>query len=137
MLIPKRYEHKHVHKGRNRGDAKRGDYVAFGTFGLQSLENARITSRQLEAARVALSRKAKRGGKVWVRVFPFRPFSKKPLETRMGKGKGNIEGWEAIVKKGTILYEVDGIDEASAREAMKLAGAKLPVLTRFVKRGES
>lgn len=134
MLMPSRYKHRYVHKGRVKGDAARGNRLAFGNYGLQVLVAGRLDARQIEAARVALTRHAKRGGKVWIRVFPDHPYSKKPLEVRQGKGKGNLEGWQAIVWKGTILYEIEGVDETTAREAMKLAGGKLPLKTRFIKR---
>jgi large subunit ribosomal protein L16 len=119
-----------------RGKAYRGGEVSFGEFGLQATQCGRMTSRQIEAGRVALTRHVKRGGQVWIRVFPDKPITKKPAEVRMGKGKGNPEGWVAIIKPGRVVYELDGVDEEMAREAMRLAGHKLPFGTRFVKRRE-
>lgn len=123
-----------MHKGRNRGLALRGNKVSFGEYGLKTTERGRITARQIEAARRALTRHIKRGGRVWIRVFPDKPISKKPLEVRMGKGKGNPEYWVSLVKPGHVLYEMEGVSEDIAREAFKLAGAKLPVKTTFVTR---
>jgi large subunit ribosomal protein L16 len=117
-----------------RGKATRGNTVAFGEYGLQAQEAAWITNRQIEAARVAMTRHIKRGGKVWIRIFPDKPITQKPAETRMGKGKGNPEGWVAVVKPGRVMFELEGIDEATARRAMDLAAAKLPIKTRFVAR---
>lgn len=134
MLAPKRVRHRKVHKGRKNGLAYRGSDVSFGDYGLQALTVGRITSRQIEAARIAMTRHVKRGGKVWIRVFPDKPITKKPAETRMGKGKGAPDHWVAIVKPGRVLYELDGVPEDVAREAIRLAGHKLPVKTRFVKR---
>jgi large subunit ribosomal protein L16 len=134
MLSPKRVEHRKQQKGRRRGIARRGCNVDFGSFGLQCTEAGWLTSRQIEAARVALTRHAKRGGKVWIRIFPDKPITKKPAETRMGKGKGNPELWVAVVKPGRVLYEIDGVTEEIAKEALRLAGAKLPVSTKFIKR---
>jgi large subunit ribosomal protein L16 len=134
MLQPKKVKHRKQQKGRMRGKAYRGGELAFGDFGLQSLEPIRLTSRQIEAARVAMTRHVKRGGKVWIRVFPDKPITKKPAETRMGKGKGNPEEWVAVVKPGRILYEMEGVTIAVAREAMRLAAHKLPMATRFVQR---
>ena len=134
MLQPKRTKFRKQHKGRNRGLAERGNRVSFGGYGLKSTDRGRLTSRQIEAARRAINRYVKRGGRVWIRVFPDKPISKKPLEVRMGKGKGNPEYWVALVQPGTVLYEIQGVDEASAREAFRLAGAKLPVRTTFVSR---
>jgi large subunit ribosomal protein L16 len=134
MLSPKRVKYRKRQKGRMRGLAYRGSAVSFGEYGLQALECGRITSRQIEAARVALTRHVKRGGKVWIRLFPDKPVSKKPAETRMGKGKGAPEYWVAVIKPGRVLYELDGVPEDVAREAFRLAGHKLPVATRFVKR---
>ena len=134
MLAPKRVRHRKVQKGKMRGLAYRGSEVAFGDFGLQATCCGFITSRQIEAARIAMTRHVKRGGKVWIRVFPDKPLSKKPLETRMGKGKGAPEQWVAVVKPGRILYELDGVSEELAREAFRLAGHKLAVGTRFVVR---
>src|SRR5215475_9417319 len=137
MLQPKKVKHRKQQKGRMRGKAYRGGELAFGDFGLQSLEPIRLTSRQIEAARVAMTRHVKRGGKVWIRVFPDKPITKKPAETRMGKGKGNPEEWVAVVKPGRILYEMEGVTIDVAREAMRLASHKLPMATRFVQREAS
>jgi large subunit ribosomal protein L16 len=134
MLSPKRVKHRKVQKGRMRGTAYRGSEVSFGDFGLQATSCGRISARQIEAARIAMTRHVKRGGKVWIRVFPDKPISKKPAETRMGKGKGAPDHWVAIVKPGRVLYELDGVPEEVAREAFRLAGHKLPVGTRFVMR---
>src|SRR3954453_1062916 len=136
MLAPKRIKFRKQFKGRTKGIAARGNTVAFGEFGLMSLDPGWISNRQIEAARVALTREMKRGGKVWIRLFPDKPITKKPAETRMGKGKGNPEGWVAVVKPGRIMFEVEGIDEPSARAALALASAKLPVKSKFVKREE-
>jgi large subunit ribosomal protein L16 len=134
MLQPKRTKFRKQQKGRMRGKAYRGSTVAFGTIALQTTEPGRITSRQIEAARIALTRHIKRGGKVWIRFFPDKPVSKKPLETRMGKGKGSPDHWVAVVKPGRTLYEIDGVDHDIAVEACRLAGHKLPVKTRVVTR---
>jgi large subunit ribosomal protein L16 len=134
MLQPKRTKYRKQMKGRNRGLALRGNKVSFGEYGLKSTTRGRLTSRQIEAARRALTRFIKRGGRVWIRVFPDKPVSKKPLEVRMGSGKGNVEYWVAEVKPGTVLYEMEGINEMEARKAFKLAAAKLPVRTMFVAR---
>ena len=134
MLQPKRTKFRKQQKGRNRGLAVRGSRVSFGDFGLQCTDRGRLTSRQIESARRAINRHVKRGGRVWIRVFPDKPVSKKPLEVRMGKGKGNPEYWVALVQPGTMLYEIQGVDEELAREAFRLAGAKLPIATSFVKR---
>lgn len=134
MLQPRRTRFRKQHKGRNRGVATRGDTVAFGDFALKSTTRGRLTARQIEAARRAMTRHVKRGGKIWIRIFPDVPISKKPLEVRMGSGKGNVEYWVARVKPGTILYEMEGVTEEVAREAFRRASAKLPVLTRFVSR---
>ncbi|MEX2165390.1 MAG: 50S ribosomal protein L16 [Sulfuricaulis sp.] len=134
MLQPKRTKYRKQMKGRNRGLALRGNKVSFGEFGLKSTTRGRLTSRQIEAARRALTRFIKRGGRVWIRVFPDKPVSKKPLEVRMGSGKGNVEYWVAQVKPGAVLYEMEGINEQEARAAFKLAAAKLPVRTMFVAR---
>ena len=134
MLSPKRVKHRKVQKGRQRGLARRGNSVDFGSFGLQAMAPGWITARQIEAGRVALTREAKRGGKIWIRVFPDKPITKKPAETRMGKGKGSPELWVAVVRPGKVLYEMEGVDEKVAREALRLAAHKLPVATRFVKR---
>ena len=136
MLSPKRVKFRKMFKGRTRGTAHRGGEIAFGSFGLQALEPGWVTSRQIEAARVALTRHIKRGGKVWIRIFPDKPITKKPAETRMGKGKGNPEGWVAVVKPGRVMFELEGIAENLAREALALAAAKLPVKSKFVKREE-
>lgn len=135
MLQPKRTKFKKQHKGRNRGLAQRGNTVAFGEFGLKSTGRGRITARQIEAARRAMTRYIKRGGKIWIRIFPDKPITSKPAETRMGKGKGNPEGWVAVVKPGRMMFEIEGVPEATARRAMELAAAKLPVATQFVARG--
>ena len=136
MLAPKRIKFRKTFKGKTRGIATRGNTIAFGEFGLMCLEPGWITNRQIEASRVAMTREMKRGGKVWIRIFPDKPVTKKPAETRMGKGKGNPEGWVAVVKPGRIMFELEGIDEASARAALALASAKLPVKSKFVKREE-
>jgi len=135
MLSPKRVKWRKVQKGRMRGKALRGNTVSFGSYGLMAVEPVRITARQIEAARIAMTRYIKRGGKVWIRVFPDKPITKKPAETRMGKGKGTPEEWVAVVKPGRILYEMDGVEEEVAKEAFRLAGHKLPCKTRFVVRG--
>ena len=135
MLMPKRVKYRKQQRGRRRGIATRGASVAFGQFGLQTLDPAWVTNRQIEAARVAMTRHIKRGGKVWIRIFPDKPVSKKPAETRMGKGKGNPEEWVAVVKPGRVMFELEGVDDKTAREALKLAAAKLPVRTRIVTRG--
>ena len=134
MLQPKRTKFRKQHKGRNRGLASRGNKVSFGEFGLKAMGRGRLTSRQIEAARRALTRSIKRGGRVWIRVFPDKPFTKKPAETRMGKGKGSPEGWTAVVRPGRILFEMEGVDRATALEAMRLAAHKLPVKTIVVER---
>jgi len=134
MLAPKRVKFRKQMKGRMRGVATRGQTVAFGHFGLQALEAGWVTNRQIEAARVAMTRSMKRGGKLWIRLFPDKPITKKPAETRMGKGKGNPEGWVCPVKIGRMLFEIEGIEEALARKALALASAKLPIQTRFVLR---
>ncbi len=134
MLQPKRTKFRKMHKGRNRGLASRGNKVSFGEYGLKTVERGRVTARQIEAARRAMTRHIKRGGRIWIRVFPDKPISKKPLEVRMGKGKGNPEYWVSLVKPGHVLYEMEGVAEDIAREAFRLAGAKLPVKTVFVSR---
>lgn len=134
MLQPKRTKFRKQQKGRNRGLAQRGSKVSFGEYGLKATGRGRITARQIEAARRAMTRYLKRGGKIWIRVFPDKPVTKKPLEVRMGKGKGGVEYWVAQVKPGKVLYEVEGVPEDRAREAFRLASAKLPVQTTFVKR---
>jgi large subunit ribosomal protein L16 len=134
MLMPKRVKYRKQQRGRMRGKAYRGGDVAFGQYGLLSLEPAWVTNRQLEAARVAITRSIKRGGKMWIRVFPDKPVTKKPAETRMGKGKGAPEAWVAVVKPGRVLFELEGISRTFAQEAMKLGASKLPMRTRFVDR---
>ncbi|GEM87402.1 50S ribosomal protein L16 [Meiothermus granaticius] len=134
MLMPKRMKYRKAHRGRMRGTAKGGDYVAFGEYGLVSLEPTWVTSQQIEAARVAMVRHFRRGGKIFIRIFPDKPFTKKPLEVRMGKGKGNVEGYVAVVKPGRVMFEVSGVTEEQAREALRLAGHKLPMQTKVVKR---
>lgn len=136
MLMPKKIKFRKQQRGRRRGHAKGGTTIAFGQYGLQALEPGWLTARQIEAARITISRAMKRGGKVWIRVFPDKPFTKKPLETRMGKGKGNPEGWVAVVKPGRILYEIEGVSPEVAERALQLAGHKLSLRTRFVARGE-
>ena len=136
MLSPKKTKYRKQQKGRMNGVTKGGSDDDFGDFGLQALECGRLTARQIEAARIAMTRSVKRGGKVWIRVFPDKPLSKKPAETRMGKGKGGVETWVAVVKPGRVLYEMEGVDEATAREAFRLAAHKLPLKTRFLRRGE-
>jgi len=136
MLAPKRVKHRKTHKGRMRGKAYRGNKVSFGEFGLQTTECGWISNRQIEAARVAMTRHIKRGGKVWIRIFPDKPITSKPAETRMGKGKGNPEGWVAVVKPGRMMFELEGVPEDMARQAMALAAAKLPVATQFVSRDQ-
>jgi large subunit ribosomal protein L16 len=136
MLAPKRVKFRTMFKGKTRGIATRGNTVAFGEFGLMTLDPGWISNRQIEAARVAMTREMKRGGKVWIRIFPDKPITQKPAETRMGKGKGNPEGWVAVVKPGRILFEVEGIAEDLARKSLALAQAKLPLKTKFVKRVE-
>lgn len=135
MLAPKKIKHRKRHKGRTNGKATRGADISFGTFGLKSLEPGLITARQIEAARIAITRHVKRGGKVWIRIFPDKPVTKKPAETRMGKGKGPVEGWVAVVLPGRILYEMDGVTKEVAKEALRLASHKLPVATKFIERG--
>ena len=134
MLSPRKVKYRKQQKGRLHGKAYRGCELAFGTYGLKALEPAWITARQIEAARVALARHIRRGGKIWVRIFPDKPITRKPQETRMGKGKGPVEGWVAVVRPGRILYEMEGVPEAVAREAFRLAAHKLPIATQFVVR---
>ncbi len=134
MLQPKRTKFRKQHTGRNRGLAHRGSSVSFGEFGLKATGRGRITARQIEAARRTITRRVKRGGKLYIRIFPDKPITKKPLEVRMGKGKGNVEYWVAQIQPGRMLYEIEGVSEELAREAFKLASAKLPVSTTFVKR---
>jgi large subunit ribosomal protein L16 len=136
VLQPKKVKYRKIQKGRLRGKAHRGNTIAFGEYGLQAIDTGFITARQIEAARVAMTRHVKRGGKIWIRLFPDKPISKKPAETRMGKGKGNPEAWVAPVKRGRMLYEMEGVDSTIAREAFRLAAHKLPVRTRFVEREE-
>jgi large subunit ribosomal protein L16 len=134
MLMPKRIKYRKQQRGNYSGKARSGLEVSFGAFGLRALESGWITNRQIESARVAMTRHIKRGGKVWIRIFPDKPITSKPAETRMGKGKGNPEGWVAVVKPGRIMFELEGVDEATAVRAMELANAKLPIKTRFVVR---
>ncbi len=134
MLAPKKVKHRKMFKGRMRGAAIRGAFLNFGEFGLQATECGWITARQIEAARIAMTRHAKRNCKIWIRIFPDKPITKKPAETRMGKGKGNVEDWVAVIRPGRILYEMEGVPEALARASLRLAGFKLPIGTRFVSR---
>jgi len=134
MLMPKRVKYRKQHRGRMGGKAIKGGTVNFGEFGLQAIECGWITNRQIEAARVALTRRVKRGGKIWIRIFPDKPVTKKPAETRMGKGKGNPEGWVAVVKPGRIMFEIEGVEKKIAYEAMTLAASKLPIKTRIAER---
>ncbi len=136
MLQPKRTKYRKTQKGKIRGKAYRGSEVSFGEYGIVALESGWVTARQIEATRITINRKVKRGGKLWIRIFPDKPITKKPLETRMGKGKGNVEEWVAVVKPGRVLYEIEGVDEELAKEAFRLAGHKLPIKTMFVKRGD-
>ena len=132
MLLPKRVKYRRVHRGRMKGKATRGNFVSNGDFGLMATEPAWISSVQIEAARIAMTRYIKRGGQVWIKIFPDKPITEKPAETRMGSGKGSVEYWVAVVKPGRIMFEMDGIDEATAKEAMRLASNKLPIKTKFV-----
>ena len=134
MLMPKRVKHRKVQRGRRKGNAKGGYNLDFGEYGLKATQDGWITSRQIEATRIALTRKVKRGGKIWIRVFPDKPITKKPLETRMGKGKGSPEAWVAVIKPGRMLYELEGVAHELAKEGMRLASHKLPFKTRFVAR---
>ena len=134
MLLPKRVKHRKVQRGSMKGDAKGGTSVTFGDFGLKAMEPGWITNRQIEAIRVAVTREMKRGGKVWIRIFPDKPITKKPAETRMGKGKGAPEGWVAVVKPGRVMFELAGVPPEMAREALRRAGHKLPIKTKFVER---
>ena len=134
MLQPKRTKHRKMQKGRMKGEAKRGTTIAFGSYGLKALDQHWITDRQIEAARQTLTREMKREGNVWIRIFPDKPITRKPAEVRMGKGKGNLEFWAAVVRPGRILFEVDGVDEKTANESLKLAAGKLPIKTKIVKR---
>jgi large subunit ribosomal protein L16 len=136
MLQPKKVKHRKLQKGRNRGMAQRGNKLSFGDYGLQAIGSGFLTARQIEAARIAMTRYVKRGGKVWIRIFPDKPVTKKPAETRMGKGKGNPEEWVSPVRRGRMLYEMEGVDRKTASEAMRLAAHKLPISTRFVVREE-
>jgi large subunit ribosomal protein L16 len=137
MLMPKKVKHRKAHRGRRNGMAKGGDYIAFGDYGLQATEPGWVTARQIEAARIAITRAVKRGGKVWIRVFPDKPVTKKPAETRMGKGKGSPELWVAVVRPGRILFEIEGVTKEIAQKALGLAAAKLGVKTKFVAREEA
>lgn len=134
MLQPKKVKHRKAHKGRIKGNAQRGATIAFGSFGLKALEPKWITNRQIEAARQAMTRHMKREGNVWIRIFPDKPITRKPLEVRMGKGKGNLEFWAAVVKPGRIMFEVEGVPQQIAQEALELAAQKLPIKTKFVVR---
>ena len=134
MLLPKRVKYRRVHRGRMKGVATRGNKVTYGDFGIQALESSWITSNQIEAARIAMTRYIKRGGQVWIKIFPDKPITEKPAETRMGSGKGSPEYWVAVVKPGRVLFEMNGVDEATAREALRLASHKLPIKVKFVKR---
>ena len=135
MLMPKRVKYRKLQRGRMGGKATRGSHVAFGEYGLQATECGWITARQIEAARIAMTRHVKRGGKIWIRIFPHKSITKKPAETRMGKGKGAPEGWVAVVKPGMVLYEMEGVSQDVAREAFRLASHKLPIETKFLTRG--
>ncbi len=137
MLLPKRVKYRRVHRGRLKGAAHRGNKVTYGQFGLVALEPAWITSNQIEAARIAMTRYTKRGGQVWIKIFPDKPITEKPAETRMGSGKGSPEYWVAVVKPGRVMFEVAGVDEAVAREAMRLAANKLPIKCKFVTKEET
>jgi large subunit ribosomal protein L16 len=134
MLMPRRVKHRKQHRGRTQGMTKGAATISFGDFGIQALEPGWITARQIEAARIAMTRHIKRGGKVWINIFPDKPVTQKPAETRMGSGKGNPEGWVAVVKPGRVMFELAGVPEPLAREAMRLAGHKLPIRTKFVMR---
>ncbi len=136
MLAPKKVKFRKQQKGRMRGMAQRGSSLSFGEFGLQAVECGKVSSKQIEAARIAMTRHVKRGGKMWIRIFPDKPFTKKPAEVRMGKGKGSPEGWVAVIKPGRILYEMQGVSREMAKEALRLASHKLSVKTRFVERGD-
>ncbi len=136
MLLPKRVKYRRVQRGRLKGTAHRGTTVTYGDFGLQALEPAWITSRQIEAARIAMTRYIKRGGQVWIKIFPDKPITEKPAETRMGSGKGSPEYWVAVVKPGRVMFEIGGVDEALAREAMRLAANKLPIKCKFITKAE-
>ena len=136
MLMPKRVKRRRVHRGRMKGEANKGNQVAYGEYGLVSLEPSWVTSNQIEAARIAMTRYVKRGGKVWINIFPHKPITKKPAETRMGSGKGSVEYWVAVVKPGRVMFEMAGVPEEVAREAFRLARHKLPVKCKFVKKEE-
>jgi large subunit ribosomal protein L16 len=136
MLMPKRTKHRKIHRGHRRGAANRGSHIAFGTFGLQALEASWITNRQIESARRAMTRHVRRGGQIWIRIFPDHSYTKKPAETRMGSGKGSPEGWVAVVKPGRVLFEMSGVTEEVAKEAMRLAAHKLPIRTHFLVKAE-
>ncbi|MFQ5466012.1 MAG: 50S ribosomal protein L16 [Thermodesulfobacteriota bacterium] len=135
MLMPKKMKYRKHQRGKRRGNAERGSEISFGQYGLKALGRGWVTTRQIESARIAMTRYIKRGGKIWIRVFPDKPISKKPAETRMGSGKGSPEDWVAVVKPGKVLYEMEGVSEAVAKEAFRLAAHKLPIATRFVRRG--
>lgn len=137
MLMPKRVKRRRVHRGRMKGKAQRGNFIAYGEYGLVALEPAWVTSNQIEAARVALTRYIKRGGKVWIKIFPDKPVTEKPAETRMGSGKGSPEYWVAVIKPGRVLFEISGVTEEDAREALRLAGHKLPLKCKFIKKEEN
>ena len=137
MLLPKRVKYRRVHRGRLTGEAHRGNTITYGEYGLQALEPAWITSRQIEAARIAMTRYIKRGGKVWIKIFPDKPITEKPAETRMGSGKGSPEYWVAVVKPGRIMFEMNGVSEEIAREALRLAANKLPIKCKFVRKEET
>ena len=137
MLLPKRVKYRRVHRGRLTGEAHRGNKISHGEYGLQACEPAWITSRQIEAARIAMTRYIKRGGKVWIKIFPDKPITEKPAETRMGSGKGSPEYWVAVVKPGRIMFEMDGVSEEVAREALRLAANKLPIKCKFVRKEET
>src|SRR5216684_7627680 len=134
MLLPKKTKFRKHHRGRRRGLTKGQSVVQFGDYGIKALEAGWLTNRQIEAARIAMTRKIKRGGKVWINIFPDKPFTKKPAETRMGKGKGSPEGWVAVIKPGRVMFELAGVPESLAKEALRLAGQKLPIKTKFVRR---
>jgi large subunit ribosomal protein L16 len=134
MLMPKRVKHRKAHRGRRKGTESRAVTIAFGDYGIQALEPAWVTNRQIEAARIAMTRQIKRGGRVWIRIFPDKPYTKKPAETRMGKGKGNPEGWVAVVRPGRVLFELGGVDKVLAYEALELARDKLPLKTKICRR---
>ncbi|MDD2569234.1 MAG: 50S ribosomal protein L16 [Clostridia bacterium] len=137
MLIPKRVKYRRQHRGRMKGEAQKGNFVAYGEYGLQAVEASWVTGRQIEAARIAMTRYIKRGGQVWIKIFPHKPVTKKPAETRMGSGKGAPEFWVAVVKPGRVMFEIAGVPEETAREALRLAQHKLPLKTKFVKREET